>query len=60
MLYPGGLFFSEEEREGMWTLGRGQVRVLLEGAEGGEILIRIYCMREESIFNKKKKKKSTG
>ena len=27
----------------------------LEKAEGGETIIRIYCMRKESIFNKNKK-----
>jgi hypothetical protein len=28
----------------------------LEGAEGGKFIIRIICMRKESIFNLKKKK----
>lgn len=28
----------------------------LGGVEGGETIIRIYCMRKESSFNKKEKK----
>jgi hypothetical protein len=31
--------------------------VKLGGAEGRETLIRTYCIRKESIFNKKRKKK---
>ena len=27
---------------------------VLGGVEGGETIIRIYCMRKESIFNKNK------
>lgn len=33
--------------------GKG-ARERLEGAEGGEIITRIYCVRKESIFNKRK------
>lgn len=39
---------SESEGEGRW---RGQ----LEGVEGGETLVGMYCMGDKSIFNKKEK-----
>jgi hypothetical protein len=29
---------------------------VLGGAEGGETVIRTYCMRKESIFNKRRKR----
>lgn len=33
--------------------GKG-AREQLEGTEGSEIITRIYCVRRESIFNKRK------
>ena len=33
--------------------GGGCVRVCLGGEKGGETVVEMYCMREESIFNKK-------
>lgn len=35
--------------EGEWIWVRGEVGV--EVAEGGEAVIEMHCMREESIFN---------
>ena len=29
----------------------------LGGVEGGETVVRVYCMKEESIFNLKRRKK---
>jgi hypothetical protein len=29
---------------------------MVEGVEGGETLVLIYCMREESIFKKKRER----
>jgi hypothetical protein len=36
--------------------GRWDGREDLRGVEGGETIIRIYCVRKESIFSKRKKK----
>jgi hypothetical protein len=43
--------FSQETAMGM-ILGGGSKLEGLEEVEGEEIVIRIYCMREESTFNK--------
>lgn len=50
---PGGLQFSQGKQQREWILGRGEVGALKE-VEGEEIVVRIYCMREESIFNNNK------
>lgn len=36
--------------DGEWIQGKGE----LGEVEGGGVKVRIYCMREESIFNNKK------
>ena len=48
-----GLFFSEgrSTRSGSEERGGGELDVV----EGGEIVVGMYCMREESIFNKNRK-----
>ena len=54
LLYPvwlfclRGLLFSEEEMEERGS--RGQGRSKIQGVERGESVVRMYCMREESIF----------
>ena len=40
----------------MWIQSRGKVGEELGGVEWGETVIKIYCMREESIFNERKDK----
>lgn len=42
-------------RKGVDPEGRGGGEEL-GGEEGGKTIIRIYCMRKDSIFNKRKKK----
>lgn len=43
-----------KDRKGMDTEGRrGEEE--LAGAKAGETIIRLYCLRKESIFNKRKK-----
>jgi hypothetical protein len=42
---------SERKQKEEWLLGRGKPREELGGVGKGEAAIRMYCMREESIFN---------
>lgn len=44
----------ENETERMWSWGGGEVVGYWEEWEGGETVLRMYCMREEYMFNKKK------
>lgn len=53
-----GCVFSEEETEREQILGRGKVVGGMRSG-GKETLIGMYCIREESIFNLKKKKVNT-
>lgn len=51
LLSAGGLLFSDEiEEEWIWR-GEEEVRNWKELREG--IMIELYCMRRESIFNKR-------
>lgn len=55
----GGLLFSVEKMEvGKVDLRGKKGGGKLEGVEGGESVAGMYCIREESIFNKKKEKRS--
>lgn len=51
--------FLTKYRKGADPEGRGGGRDLGE-EEGGEMTIRIYCMRKESIFSKRGKKKGNS
>lgn len=53
---PGGLSFSEEETEGSGSEGVG-IWEELGGVEQEKTVVRIYCMREESLFNKNNARK---
>ena len=44
--------FLMRHRKGMDPEGKGGEEEV-EGVEGEETVIRIYCMREEFVFNKK-------
>ena len=52
------LLFNEEETEGEWILGGGEVCVWekLEEAERRKIVVGMDCMRKKSIFNENLKK----
>lgn len=52
----GGLHFSEEETEGTWKRGRGEVGGARRDGERGTV-VGMYCMKDESILNIKKKRK---
>lgn len=60
------MFYSNEKKKGSGSEGRGasgeEGRGRTGRREGRESLIRMYCMRRESIFNKRKKgeKKTKG
>jgi hypothetical protein len=47
------LFPNEKTEEGWIEMRKGGEEEL-GGAEGEETLIRIYCVKQKSIFNKKK------
>lgn len=54
LLSPSACSFLMRDRSGVDPEGRGGGDVL-GGVEGGEAVIRIYGMRESSVFNKKGK-----
>ena len=50
------LFFSNErQKKGVYLKGIGDEKEL-EGVERGQTISRIYCVRKESVFNKREKK----
>ena len=56
----GGLLFYEEKWEGEWIWRRGEVgRRRLEGLEGGEILVGMYCYDRIIYFQLKIPQKAT-
>lgn len=55
MLSLGVLLFSEGRQKGSGSRERGG-RGKLGGVEIGETIVRIYRIRGESIFNKRRKK----
>lgn len=52
MLSHRGHFFPNERHKGVDPVGRGGREELRE-VDGGGNIIKIYCMSEESILNKR-------
>jgi hypothetical protein len=48
------LFFSNERQKRSGSQGKGSGYEL--GVEGGEVLMRLYCIRKDNISNKKENK----
>ena len=60
LLSPEGLLSFKERQTGSASRGGGErakVGGKLGEVEGGKTVVRMYCVREESIFNKNKKEK---